>query len=347
MRIGIVGAGAVGSYVGGYLARDGHEPVLIDPWPAHVDAMNAKGLELEGMTPEECFTAEVQALHLSDVQSLARRAPLDLVFICMKSYDTEWATHLIKDYLAPDGFVVSLQNCINEDTIARVVGWGKTMGCIAAKISVELVGPAHVVRGVPRSSNDAVFRVGEVHGRETPRAQAVAEMLSSIDGARVTTNLWGERWTKLVANAMRNGICAASGMTANECDREPITRRLAIRVAGEAVRVGLAQGFVVEKVSGRAAEDWVRALDGDADLISEMEAEMEASTAKRAEHFIPSMAQDVKKRRRTEIQFINGVVVERGASLGIGAPANAALTAAVQRVERLECAPSLENVSGC
>ena len=348
MRVAVVGAGAVGAYVGGYLSRDGHDVVLIDPWPEHVNAMNANGLTLAGMSDEECFTARVRAMHLTDVQSLATQPGLDIVFVCMKSYDTEWATHLIKDYLAASGFVVSLQNCINEDTIARVVGWGKTLGCIAAKISVELTAPAHVVRGVPKSANGApVFRVGEVHGRITRRIEQVAGMLASVDGAITTSNLWGERWSKLIANAMRNGICAASGMTANECDREPITRRLAVRVAGEAVRIGLAQGYPLESINGRACEQWVQALDGDAELVAAMEREMEASTAKRAESFIPSMAQDVRKGRRTEIDFINGVVVARGRELGIEATANASLVEAVKRVERGECKPTLDNVRHC
>ena len=347
MRIAIIGAGAVGSYVGGYLARDGHDLVLVDPWPAHVEAMNAGGLRLEGMSEAECFTAPVTAMHVTDVQSLARAGAVDMAFVCMKSYDTAWATHLIRDYLAPDGFVVSLQNCINEDTIASVVGWGKTVGCIAARISVELLGPAHVKRGVAKSRGGSpVFRVGEVHGRETPRARRVAEMLAPVDASVVTANLWGERWTKLVANAMRNGVCAASGMTANQCDREPATRRLAIRVGGEAVRVGLAQGFAVESVSGRPPDEWVRALDGDAGLVADMEKDMEASCASRSDAFIPSMAQDVNKGRRTEVDYINGVVVLRGRELGLEAAANAGLLDAVKRVERGGCAPGLENVSG-
>jgi len=341
MRIAIIGAGAVGAYVGGYLARDGHDLVLVDPWPAHVEAMNGIGLKLEGMSEAECFTTQVRAMHVTDVQALKREGAVDIAFVCMKSYDTAWATHLIRDYLAPDGFVVSLQNCINEDTIAGIVGWGKTVGCIAAKISVELTGPAHVKRGVPKSGKDAVFRVGEVHGRETPRVARIARMLSAVDGARVTTNLWGERWSKLVANAMRNGICAASGMTANQCDREAVTRRLAVRVAGEAVRIGMAQGFTVEAIGGRPAEDWVAALDGDVALMQAMEEEMEASCATRSEAFIPSMAQDVNKGRRTEIDFINGAVVARGRELGIAAPANQGLADAVRRIERGECKPSL------
>ncbi len=346
MRIAIVGAGAVGASVGGHLARDGHDLVIVDPWPAHVEAMNSGGLALAGMSDAECFTARVRAMHVTDVQSLSRDGAVDMAFVCMKSYDTAWATHLIRDYLAPDGFVVSLQNCINEDTIAAIVGWGRTVGCIAAKISVELGGPARVKRGVPKGGKDAVFRVGEVHGRVTPRVERIAAMLASVDAAKVTTNLWGERWTKLVANAMRNGICAASGMTANQCDREPVTRRLAIRVAGEAVRIGLTQGFAVERIGGRPPQDWVAALDGDAALVAALEQEMEASCATRSESFIPSMAQDVNKGRRTEVDYINGVIVARGRELGIDAPANARLAAAVKRVERGGYAPSLDLLRG-
>ena len=145
---------------------------------------------------------------------------------------------------------------------------------------------------------------------------------------------------------MRNGICAASGMTANQCDREPVTRRLAIRVAGEAVRIGQAQGFDVEEINGRPPAQWVAALDGDAGVVASMEQEMEASCASRSEEFIPSMAQDVKKGRRTEVDYINGVVVSRGKELGIPAPANEGLTNAVRRVERGEVSPSLDLLRG-
>ena len=94
--------------------------------------------------------------------------------------------------------VVSLQNCINEERIAAIVGWGKTLGCIASLIAAELYAPGHVKRTVPMGGDEhTVFRVGEVHGRVTPRAQEVVELLRSADSGKVTTNLWGERWSKL------------------------------------------------------------------------------------------------------------------------------------------------------
>ena len=121
---------------------------------------------------------------------------------------------------------------------------------------------------------------------------------------------------------------------------------LAIRVAGEAVRVGLAQGFALETINGFAPDEWVGALDGDRALWTRMEEAMEASTARRSEAFIPSMAQDVNKGRRTEIDFINGLVVDKAAEIGLEAPANEGLARVVRRVERGEAAPALALLEG-
>ena len=97
------------------------------------------------------FTAKVRALHITEAQQLAKEDPIDIAFVCMKSYDTEWATTMIAQYLSPNGFVVSLQNCMNEETIAGIVGWGKTLGCIASSITVNLPAPGHIHRGAGQS----------------------------------------------------------------------------------------------------------------------------------------------------------------------------------------------------
>ena len=344
-RIVIVGAGAVGAYVGGHLARAGEDVTLIDPWPAHVEKMRAEGLSLEGLSEEECFSTPVQTMHITDVQEFARTGPVDIAFVCTKSYDTDWATTLIRDYLAPAGYVVSLQNCINEHRIAAIVGWGKTIGCIASQIAVDLVGPGEVRRGVPRGGNDyTVFRVGEAHGSITSRVEEVARLLSLIDSTKTTSNLWGERWSKLVANATRNGLSAATGMSNNACDREPITRWLCIRTAAEAVSVGLAQGYQLELIYKVAPERWLAAANDGGAVRSEIEAEMEASAAKRAETMRPSMGQDILKGRRTEIDYINGLVAEKGAEFGIPTPVNLAMVDAVKRVEHGRVDASLANV---
>ena len=107
-RIAFMGAGAIGGYVGGQLSRNGHDVTLIDPWPAHIEAIRANGLEMTGTTAAERCIVKPNTMHLTDAQSLSKQKPIDIAFICMKSYDTEWATAMIRQYLAPDGFIVSL-----------------------------------------------------------------------------------------------------------------------------------------------------------------------------------------------------------------------------------------------
>ena len=133
-RIAVVGAGAVGGYVGAGLAAGGHDVTLIDPWPEHVNAIRAHGMNLYGMTEAERHTVKVNTMHLTEVQNLAKQRPIDIAFISVKSYDTIWATMMIRPYLASAGCVVSMQNCINEEAVAGVVGWGRTLGCIVTGV---------------------------------------------------------------------------------------------------------------------------------------------------------------------------------------------------------------------
>ena len=114
-----------------------HHPRPIDARREHVGAVRVGGLHLTGMTEEENVTARPPILHLTEVQQISKERPIDICFISVKSYDTEWASLMMRQYLAPGGFMVSLQNCINEERIANIVGWGRVVGCIAAAISVS------------------------------------------------------------------------------------------------------------------------------------------------------------------------------------------------------------------
>src|SRR5262249_23510249 len=122
-KIAIMGTGAVGGYAGAHMVQAGEDVTFIDPLPAHVEHMRKHGLRVTHAREVPEFTVPVRALHVTDAQQLAKEKPIDIAFVCMKSYDTAWATMLIRQYLAPDGYVVSLQNCMNEETIAGVVGW--------------------------------------------------------------------------------------------------------------------------------------------------------------------------------------------------------------------------------
>ena len=346
-RIAIVGAGALGGYVGGSLAHLGHDVTLIDPWPENVETIRTKGLELDGLTPEERFTVKgVKILHLTEVQSLARK-PVDVAMVAMKSYDTAWATMLIKPYLSQQGFVVSLQNCLNEETIANIVGWGRTVGVVASLISVDLFEAGRIRRTIPKGGDKhTVFRVGEPHGRITERVEELVGWFAQIDSSKATTNLWGERWTKLVQNGMGNGVTAATGMTSGDCLRNDIVRRLQIKLAGEAVRVGQALGYQLEKIRGFEADVFARAAEGDAAALAQIEPTLIPQEGANPRGAIqrPSMAQDMIKGRRTEIASMNGYIAAKGAEVGVLAPSHAMLTEIVTRVERGELKQSPANL---
>jgi 2-dehydropantoate 2-reductase len=346
-RIAVIGAGAIGGYVGGQMTRAGHDVTLIDPWPEHVGRMRSHGLELSSLGEARPQVVKVRALHLCDVQGLIKERAFDVAFVCVKSYDTEWATLLIRPYLAPDGFVVSLQNCINEERIAALVGWGRTVGCIASLIACELYEPGRIKRTVPMGGErHTVFRVGEPHGRVTRRVEEVAELLRSVDSAKATTNLWGERWSKLVVNSMRNGLSAATGLFGNQRDLAEAPRWLSIRLGGQAVRVGQALGFQLERMLGMEAETLARAGEGNRDALAEITGILIEGAKRRADDQRPSMAQDIAKGRRTETDFINGYVAARGAEVGVEAGLHARMNELVRRVERGEVAASPRLIDG-
>ncbi len=346
-RIVMMGGGALGGYVGAHLAQAGHDVTILDFWHDNIEAIRRSGLQLSGLTPEETFSAPVETMHPHEVSNLARQAPIDIAFVSMKSYDTDWITTMIKPYLSTAGYVVSLQNCINEETIAGIVGWGKTIGCIASAISVELYEPGRIRRQAPKATGDTtIFRVGEVHGRITQRLEELAAMMRHVDGTKATTNLWGERWSKLSQNAMRNGLSAATGLSGREMDEiEPI-RHFSMKLAGEAVRIGYALGYELEKVGKLDPQELLKAHNGDRDAFARVDAVMLAQTTSGARGALqrPSMGQDMIKGRRTEIDYINGFIVKKGAEIGIDAPANALLTEAVKRVERGDAPARIENV---
>src|SRR5277367_5406184 len=263
-KIAVVCTGAVGGYAGAHMVQAGEDVTFIDFWPEHVEHMKKHGLTITHIREVEPFTVPVRALHITELQQISKEKPFDIAFVCTKSYDTAWATAMIKQYLAPDGYCVSLQNCMNEETIAGIVGWGKTLGSVASSITVGLNEPGLIARAAGKSgSKHTVFRAGEVHGRVTDRAKEVCALLANADSAMVTENLWGERWSKLVTNVMGNGLSACTGMVGKDMVQNDSIRRFSARLGSEAIRVGQAHGYQLEEILHLAPETIARAGEGD------------------------------------------------------------------------------------
>ena len=342
-RIVFVGAGAMGSYIGGRIAQAGHDVTLLDGWREHVEAIRRDGIRLRDTEGES--SVRVPALHDDEVAQLAQ-APVDVAFIAVKSYDTEEAARRIGPYLAPDGFLVSLQNGINDATLAGVVGATRTLGCIASTIGVALNAPGRVERMYrPGGNAYTVFRVGEVEGRITPRAELVVRLLACVDSAEATADLPGERWAKLAANSMHNGLAAITGLGHKGLYTLDATRRVAIRLGAEAVRVGRIAGLRLHPVRGIPAGDLEAAGYGDREAVRRVENRIEGWMARLTDEGRPSTAQDVAKARRTEIDYINGAVCAKAAEFGVPVPMQRALLNIVKRVEAGQIAPGVANIA--
>jgi 2-dehydropantoate 2-reductase len=253
---------------------------------------------------------------------------------------------MIQQYLARDGYVVSLQNCMNEEKIASIVGWGKTLGCIASSISVNLPEPGHIHRGAGKGgAAHTVFRAGEVHGRITQRAKEICRLVGYADSATVTSNLWGERWSKLVANAMNNGLSACTGLSGGQMLQSEQIRRFSTRLGSEAIRVGQAHGYQLEEILHLQPETIARAGEGDEAAMRACDERRFADGKRVSSEQRPSMGQDMQKGRRTEIGFINGLVVREGEKVGLSCRANAVLTDIVMRVEKKELSPDPRHIT--
>ena len=337
-RMAVFGVGAAGSYIGAFLTREGYDITLIDMWGQHVDAMNEKGLSVEGA--QGPFTVPVKAVHATDAINIME--PFDIIFLAVKSYDTEWASHFIKRFLSPTGVVVNSQNCMNDALTASIVGYERQVGCIMSSITVALWEPALVNRGGQpgRERGHVVYRVGELHGQITPRVEEIAEMLSCIDASEATSNIWGERWSKLTTNSVGNPVGAMTGLASQQFAKDPRARLIQVHIGKETCQVGLALNVDIALVSGKAADTWANADDGE--VFEELDSTFQPKPG--ASDWRSSMAQDVVKGRHSEIEYMNGYTVRRGRELGIATPVSAAIVDVVMQIDAGTLTPDPSNV---
>jgi len=289
--------------------------------------MKTKGLHATDTLGE--FTVPVKAMHLTEALNIHEM--FDIAFITVKSYDTEWATHFIKRYVKPEGFFLSIQNCWNDPTIGEIVGPDRALGCVASHIEVALWEPGHVNRGGEpgRDHGHTVFRVGEHNGKITPKSEKIAGMLDRIDAAYASDNLWGERWSKLCQNSMGNAISAMSTMGSQDLAKDPRTRLFRIHLAKEGTQVGLAQGLNVVDVGGKPAQMWSEADKGD--VFEELDDFLSSRGGN--VNWLASMAQDVHKGRHSEIDYMNGLICQKGREVGVPTPFNDAIVDAMHGID--------------
>lgn len=315
MKICMLGTGSLGSTIGGTLAQGGSEVYFVDQWKEHIDKINENGLK---MTDEkEDWYVKVDAR-----TSAEGMGPVDLVIVLVKSFATKEAVSQLKEtnVIGENTLVMSLQNGLgNEETIAEVVGEANV---ISEKTYVggRLLSPGYVSAGV----KGKYTYIGELTGEITDRIQAVCDEFNKAGLlCEVSDNIKGLIWDKLLINVAAGALCGITRLPYGPLYEEEYIKETAVAAIQEGIDVAKAAG--VKLKSEDPEYPWYAASEG------------------LPETFKTSILQSLELKRPTEIDFINGSVVEWGKKFGIPTPVNRTLVTCVKGIEKflLEYEPSL------
>jgi 2-dehydropantoate 2-reductase len=316
MKICVLGAGSLGSAIGGTLAESGREVWLINRSRAHVEAVRRDGLRMRDGNA-------VRAVQVKAAVDCADVGPVDLVIVLVKSYDTRAAIAGATSILGPDTVVLSLQNGVgHEDILAEYVGRERVL---AGKTYVggQVLEPGLIIAGT--RGKDTIM--GELDGTVTPRVRRVADAFNGA-GLRtvISTNIMGTIWDKLLVNVATGALSGISGLAYGDLYQVPALRECAMAAVAEAMAVARASGVTLSFTDPE--QPWRRAGEG-------LPADFKASILQSLERGMP-----------TEIDYINGAVVATGARLGIPTPVNAALVACIKGIERRLVRPASARSDG-
>jgi 2-dehydropantoate 2-reductase len=321
-KIAVLGAGAIGSSVSADLTRAGHDITVIDQWPAQVEELKANGLCIR--MPDEELRVPVNAMHLCDLAS--SNLEFDIVFLIVKSNDHRWMTELIKPYLKAEGVLVPVQNGMNDDSIASIIGRPRTVGCVV-ELSAEIFTPGLVKRNTTHKTT--WFTVGELDGFLTPRVREISSLLANVGRAEMTDNIYGAKWTKLVANTMTMGPFGLLGLGNSDAAALPGMFEISVKLGRESLAVGTALGYRIEPVFGLRADEF--AGSSDENLVTAMKTLLGHISRGRT-----APIHDHIKGRTSEIDYISGIVSRKGRELGIPSPCNDAVVQIDRMINRHE-----------
>jgi 2-dehydropantoate 2-reductase len=304
-RVAVMGAGAVGSYFGGMLARAG-VPVTMIARAAYVEAVRRNKLFLDTVS----FRERV-AVAASTEPSAVRDA--NVVLFCVKGQDNEATARAIAPHLSSDAIVVSLQNGVDNVERIRAASGIDALPAVVY-VAVAMPEPGHV-----KHSGRGELVEGELAERsvgaelQPPRTEQIAALFASAHvPCRISNDILADMWLKFITNCGANAVSAIAQCSYGEIARYDASRELMSRVVAESIAVARAAG--VRAPEANFTEKWLENLTKFGDALS-------------------STAQDLARGKRTEIESLNGYIVRRGAELGVATPSNFALYAMVKLLE--------------
>lgn len=302
LKIAIVGPGAIGCLFAALLSRGGQDVWLLDHRQERARVIARRGLWISGVSGE--FHADVRA-----TANPADVGVAGFVIVAVKSYDTEGAALTAAPLVGPDTVVLSLQNGLgNLETLVRHFGAARILGGVTAQ------GATLVSAGQIRHAGQGVTTIGELNGALTTRVRALAAAFSEADvHTELTAHLYAVLWAKLAVNAGINAIASIARVRNGGILESSHLRGIMAQTVGEVVAVAAGKGLEMPE----------------ADMASYTE-----SVCQRTADNVNSMLQDINRQRRTEVDAINGAVVEEGHALGLPTPVNAALAALIRGLEQ-------------
>ncbi|WP_078409124.1 ketopantoate reductase family protein [Priestia abyssalis] len=330
MKIGVIGAGSLGTIIGAFITKGGCDVDLIDINQENVDALNQKGAKLTGFLDE---TIPVTAKHPKQLSG-----NYDVIILLTKQVFTKESLESVLPFLHKESVVCTLQNGIPEERVASIVGAERTVGGVVG-FGAIWSGP-----GVSELATEVdvmkkyAFDIGELNGEITDRIKTIKDMLDTVGYCEISTNIIGMKWSKLLMNATFSGMSASLGCTFGEVLSNPDAMKSLANIADETIKVARAHHIRLEKMQGKDME--FLELESQEDIPKKMAFYHEvwgphANTK-------ASMLQDLEKGRKSEIDFINGHVSKKGREKNIATPFNDLVCKLVQESEETQLLPILD-----
>ena len=318
----VVGAGAIGGVTAAKMTGEVRRVAVLDANEEHVERMRGEGLLLDDLGEERRVRIDAH----TDPAGLD--GPVDFALITLKAPYLESALAPLLERGLVETFV-SLGNGLVQEHIAGIVGeenliWG------TVEWGATNLGPGHLAQ-----TTRGHFVIGEADCKVRERTRLLAEALGAVDQVRVTENIRGQIWSKLLVNSAFSGLGAVSGLLYRDIVDDPDGREVALALWREGYDVGQAQNLELEEVLGVPAESLVvRSAEDRERAGGALEVAMKQAGVTKA-----SMLQDLERGIKTEVDVINGGVVQKGSEHGIETPLNARVVELVHAMERGERRP--------
>ncbi len=329
-RNAIYGAGSLGTVLGAYITKNGGQVDLINRNRDHVRILNEKGAHITGTVE---MTVPVRAITPEEMSG-----EYDIILLMTKQLQNREVVTALRDHLAEDGVIVTLQNGLPEPGIAEIVGSNRTMGC-TVEWGATMSAPGECI--LTSEAESLSFHMGKMEGITDGQFARVKALLELMCPVHEEDNLIGARWSKLLINATYSGLGTVVGGVFGDVSENKDAARVAVRCMKECIDVGHAAGATFAPVQGKN----IVALFYYKNAVKRAFATMLIPIAmKKHRNIEPSMLQDLKKGKPCEIDAINGVVCDWGRKCGVPTPINDKIVEIIKKCESGELNAAPENI---